>query len=88
MPKSVSSITEKKESITRTTRSGNTTGSIRKRSNGSWEARVTVGRDPKTGKQIQKSIYGQTKKDVRQKMQQLIVDVDHDNYHEPVKMTV
>ncbi len=88
MPKSVSSITEKKESITRTTRSGNNTGSIRKRSNGSWEARVTVGRDPKTGKQIQKSIYGQTKKDVRQKMQQLIIDVDHGNYHEPVKMTV
>lgn len=31
-------------------------GSIRKRPNGRWEARYTAGRDPGTGKQIQKSI--------------------------------
>jgi len=79
MPKTVSSTAEKKESVSKTTRSGNNTGSIRKRANGSWEARVTVGRDPKTGKQVQKSIYGQTKKEVRQKMQQLIIDVDNGN---------
>ena len=30
-------------------------GSIRQRPNGLWEARYTVGRDPGTGKQVQRS---------------------------------
>ena len=88
MPKAVISKAEIKETNTRITRSGNNTGSIRKRNNGSWEARVTVGRDTRTGRQVQKSIYGQTKKEVRQKMQQLIIDVDNGKYHEPNEMTV
>ena len=33
-----------------------------------WEARVTVGRDPGTGKQIQRSFTGKTQKEVREKM--------------------
>ena len=47
-------------------------GSIRKKTvtrNGReytyWEARVTVGRDPGTGRQKQKSITGKTQKEVR-----------------------
>lgn len=40
-------------------------GTIRKRSDGRWEARYTNGFDPKTGKQIQKSVYGKTQADVR-----------------------
>ena len=43
-------------------------GSMRKRSNGSWEARVTVGVKPVTGKLISKSVYGKTQKEVREKM--------------------
>ena len=35
-------------------------GTIRKRPDGRWEARYTVGFDPMTGKQKQKSIYGKT----------------------------
>ena len=46
-------------------------GSIRKRSNGTWEARVTVGVNPETGKIITKSIYGRTQKEVREKLNAL-----------------
>ena len=46
-------------------------GSLRKRSNGTWEARITVGADPVTGKLISKSVYGRTQKDCRQKLKAL-----------------
>ena len=46
-------------------------GSLRKRSNGTWEARITIGTDPKTGKLISKSVYGRTQKDCRQKLKAL-----------------
>lgn len=86
MPNAVKSEADKKQSSK--SRSGNNTGTIRKRSNNSYEARVTVGRDPKSGKQIQKSIYGKTKKEVRQRMQQLIIDVDNGSYHQPNNVIV
>ena len=37
---------------------------------------MTLGRDPGTGKQVQKSIYGATQKEVRQRMQKILVEVD------------
>ena len=43
-------------------------GSIRKRSNGTWEARITVGINPETGKTISKSVYARTQKEVREKV--------------------
>ena len=46
-------------------------GSMRKRSNGSWEGRITVGADPVTGKLISKSVYGRTQREVREKMKAL-----------------
>ena len=46
-------------------------GSIRKRSNGTWEARVAVGVNPETGKLISKSVYGRTQKLVREKLNAL-----------------
>ncbi len=46
-------------------------GSMRKRSNGTWEARVTIGVNPETGKLISKSVYGRTQKEVREKMKAL-----------------
>mgnify|MGYP002857581963 FL=1 len=63
-------------------------GNIRKRSDGRWEGRYSVGFDPKTGKQIQKSIYGKTQKDVRQRLSQITVDIDTGEYIEPCKMTL
>lgn len=53
-----------------------------------WEARVTVGRDPGTGKQIQKSFSGKTQKEVREKMQAAALAVNEDDYFEPAKMTI
>lgn len=43
-------------------------GTIRKRSNGLWEGRITIGSDPLTGKQQQKSVYAKTEKELRGKM--------------------
>jgi len=53
-----------------------------------WEARVTVGRDPGTGKQVQRSFSGKTQKEVREKMQAAAVAVNHGTYAEPSKLTV
>lgn len=63
-------------------------GSIRQRKNGNWEARYTVGRDPGTGKQIQKSIYGKTQKEVRQKLTQIIASIDDGTFISPSKLTI
>lgn len=53
-----------------------------------WEARITVGTDPGTGKQIQKSFTGKTQKEVREKMQAAAVAVNHGDYFEPSKMAL
>ena len=53
-----------------------------------WEARVTVGRDPGTGKQIQRSFSGKTQKEVREKMQAAAVAVNEGTNMEPSKMTL
>ena len=82
-------------SSTRSRKSAAGGGSIRKKCvtrNGKeymyWEARVSVGFDPGTGKQIQKSITGQTQKEVRLKMQEMIRQVDAGSYKEPCKLTL
>lgn len=53
-----------------------------------WEARITTGRDPGTGKQVQRSISGKTQKEVREKLQALAVAVNSGTYSAPVRMTV
>ena len=63
-------------------------GNIRQRPDGRWEARYTVGRDPGTGKQIQRSVYGSTQKEARQKLAQITASIDTGTYKEPCKMTV
>lgn len=47
-------------------------GNLRKRSDGTWETRVTLGTDPKTGKLISKSVYARTQKECREKMKALL----------------
>ena len=76
-------------------KSANGAGSIRKKEvvNGDtkytyWEARVTVGKDPGTGKQIQKSITGKTQKEVLDKLRSLSAEVADGAYTEPSKLTV
>ena len=63
-------------------------GTIRQRPDGRWEARFTVGRDPGTGKQVQRSVYGSTQKEVRQKLAQAVAAVDAGTYTTPQRMTV
>lgn len=77
------------------TRAAHGSGTIRKKvvtRNGTsytyWEARVTIGRDPGTGKQLRRSFSGKTQKEVRQKMQAAAVAVDNGDYFEPSKLTV
>ena len=73
---------------TKATKNAKGGGTIRKRSDGRWEARYTLGIDPKTGKQIQKSVYGKTQKEVRQKLTAITAEIDSGVYQEPCKMIV
>lgn len=77
------------------TRAAQGAGNIRKKTvvkNGLpytyWEARVTIGRDPGTGKQLRRSFSGKTQKEVREKMQAAAVAINDGDYFEPSKMTV
>lgn len=70
------------------TRNAQGAGSIRQRSNGRWEARVTIGTNPGTGKPIRRSIYGETQKEVRQKMTAVLRELDKGTYQTPSKITV
>lgn len=77
------------------TKNASGAGSIRKKTvtrNGKsytyWEARVTIGQDPGTGKQIQKSYSGKTQKEVREKMQAAAVAVNEHDYFEPTRITL
>ena len=72
----------------KTTRNAQGAGSITQRPNGVWWGRVTIGRDPGTGKQKQKSVYGKTQEEVRKKLTQLTASIDEGSYMEPSKMTV
>lgn len=70
------------------TRNAQGSGTIRQRKNGTWEARYTIGRDPGTGRQRQKSVYGKTQAEVAQKMRKATHELDEGIYMEPSKMTV
>lgn len=63
-------------------------GTIRQRKDGTWEARFVVGVDPGTGRDIRKSVYARTQKEVRQKMTEALAALDRDDYREPCKMTL
>ena len=69
-------------------RNANGLPSIRQRKDGSWEARITLGYDPGTGKQIQKSIYGKTQAEVRKKSTKALASIDEGKYFEPSKLTI
>ena len=63
-------------------------GTIRKRADGRWEARYTTGRDCGSGKQIQRSVYGTTQREVRQKLAAAVAALDKGVYQAPNKITV
>lgn len=53
-----------------------------------WEARATVGHDPGTGRQIQRSFTGKTQKEVREKLAAASVALDQGTYQDPSRLTV
>lgn len=71
-------------------------GSMRKRTrarkDGSvqvfWEGRYSLGLDPITKKQIQKSIVGRTQKEVATKLRAAVAAIDAGNYKSPSELTV
>ena len=76
-------------------RTANGAGTIRKKtfvSNGKeyayWEARFTSGFDPGTGKQIQRTINGKTKKEVAERLREATANIDKGTYLDPCKMTL
>lgn len=69
-----------------TKRRGNGEGSIKQRADGRWEARYTLGFNPKTGKPVRKSIYGKTKKEVQDKLVKTLAEIVDGKHFEPTKM--
>ena len=61
---------------------GNNEGNIRQRANGTWEARYSDGFDER-GRQIQRSIYGATKKEVAEKLNTILVQKQNGIYVTP-----
>ena len=66
---------------------GNNEGSIRKRSNGTWEGRYSDGRDD-NGKQIQRSVYGKTRKEVSEKLNSVLHRMQTGTYISPNDMNL
>ena len=53
-------------------RRANGEGNIRKRKDGRWEGRYTVGYDPESGKRIIKNVLGKTQAEVKEKLKRAI----------------
>ena len=53
-------------------RRANGEGNIRKRKDGRWEGRYTIGHDPETGKAIIKNVLGKTQAEVKEKLKKAI----------------
>ena len=70
------------------TKKANGSSTIRKRADGRWEGKYTLGYDPKTGKLIRKSVYGKTQKEVRLALSKIVSEMDSGTYAEPSKMKV
>jgi len=62
-------------------------GTISKREDGTWWARITIGKD-ENGKQKRKAFYGKTRKEVQEKLAAAVNDVNKNTYIEPSSMTI
>ena len=63
-------------------------GTVFQRSNGTWEAKVTIGFDAGTGKQIQRSVYGKTQREANDKRLAILDTLKKGTYRKPSKKTV
>ena len=66
---------------------GQNEGSIRKRPDGTWETRVTIG-IMADGKQKQKSLYGKTRQEVSVKMTDLLNNLQKGLIANPTEITL
>lgn len=66
---------------------GNNEGSIRKRANGTWEGRYSDGRND-NGRQIQRSVYGKTRKEVAEKLNAILYQKQCGSYVTPNNILV
>lgn len=78
----------KKEGDTMAKRRSNGEGNIRKRKDGRWEGRYTVGRDPVSGKQVFKNVLGKTQAEVKEKMKLAIEKSKKVDFQKTGKYTV
>ena len=62
-------------------------GTIRHRADGRWEGRYTAGIDSQTGKQVQRSIYGATQREVRERLTKITAEIDAQMYQAPNSIT-
>lgn len=70
------------------TRAASGAGSIRQRPDGRWEARISAGANPATGKPVWRSVYGDTQAAVRKEMTAILRELDKGTYQTPSKMKV
>ena len=60
-------------------------GTIRKRANGTWEARYCV---EENGETVRRSVYGKTQAEVRKKLTEVGSEIDRGDYIKPDKITL
>jgi integrase len=74
--------------MARAKRRGNHEGSLTKRADGRWMARITIGRDPATGKLRRLCLYGRTRQEIATQLARALSDVGHGSFVAPHKLTV
>jgi len=62
-------------------------GTISRRPDGTWWARISLGKD-ENGKQKRRAFYGKTRKEVQEKLTAALNEINNDTYIEPTNMTV
>jgi Phage integrase, N-terminal SAM-like domain len=69
-------------------RRGNNEGSITRRKDGRYMARITIGRHPDTGKLKRISFYGKTRQEVAEQLARALSDMGRGTFVSPHKLTM
>ena len=69
-------------------RRGNNEGSIVRRNDGRWMARISVGRDPKTGTLKRATFYGKTRQEVAEQLTKALRENQQGTFVAPHKLTL
>ena len=68
-------------------RRANNEGTIRQRTDGRWEARVSLGINPATGRMRMRSFYGHTREEAQVKLREAQNQLANDEYVTPSGIT-